>query len=217
MKITLIRPSLGRVHADYNLDEGAMEPLQLALIAGLIKEPDEVVMYDDRVEEVPFDEATDIVAISVDSFGALRAYEIAGIYRKKGIPVILGGMHVTLVPDEASRYADTIVMGDAEPIWNEVLDDARNNCLKARYNSDFNGAQIGCYPDRSIYKGKKYLPVSLVQFSRGCKFACTFCAVSKFFNNQHATRNIDEVIHEIEKDKLKTNQITHATTINHQF
>jgi len=204
MKITLIKPSLGSIIKGYNLNEGSMEPLPLAIIAGLIKEPDVVVMYDDRLEEVPFDEQTDLVAITVDTFSARRAYEISTEYHKRGVKVILGGMHASLLPDEAVQYADAIVIGDVEPVWNQILIDVKNGTLQKVYIALFGTPQEGCFPDRNIFKGKKYLPVSLMQFSRGCKFNCTFCSVSSFFKHSHQCRKIDDVLYEIEKDKLKT-------------
>ena len=110
MNITLIKPGLGKIISGYNLNEGSMEPLQLAIIAGLVEEPDEVVLFDDRLEEIPFDQKSDIAAITVDSLSARRAYEIASEYRMRGVKVILGGMHVSLLPEEASLYADSIVV-----------------------------------------------------------------------------------------------------------
>jgi len=185
MKITLIKPSLGNVIKGYNLNEGSMEPLQLAIIAGLVDDGDDVVMYDDRIEPIPFDEQTDLVLITVESFSARRAYQISKEFRQREIPVILGGMHVSLLPDEAMVYADAIVVGDVEPVWTELISDARNK-------------------SRDIFKDKKYLPVSLVQFSRGCKFNCSFCSVSRFFDHSHQCRKMEDVLYEIERDKLKT-------------
>lgn len=204
MKITLIKPSLGDVVSGYRLSDGSMEPLQLAIIAGLVEEPHEVVMYDDRIEEIPFDEPTDLAAITVDSFSARRAYQIAAEFRRRGAKVMLGGMHVSLLPEEATRYADAIVIGDVEPVWAEIVKDMEAGVLKPAYRGEFGPPQAGCFPDRRIFRGKKYLPVSLMQFSRGCRFSCTFCSVSKFFGHSHQCRRIEDVLREIEQDKLRT-------------
>ncbi len=204
MKITLIRPGLGDIISAYNLNEGSMEPLQLAIIAGLIKEPDEAVLYDDRIEEIPFDEKTDLVCITVDSFSARRSYKISNEYRKRGIKVIMGGMHVFLMTEEASQYADSLVLGDVEPIWEQLMRDIKLQKLQKIYKAPFGTPQEGCFPNRNIFKGKNYLPVSLLQFSRGCKFNCAFCSISQFFDHSHKCRKIDDVLYEIEKDKLKT-------------
>jgi radical SAM superfamily enzyme YgiQ (UPF0313 family) len=190
--------------AGYNLSDGAMEPLQMAIIAALCDESDEVVFYDDRLEGIPFDEKTDLVAITVDSFSAYRAYQIAAEFRKREVKVVLGGMHVSLLPDEAVLHADAVVVGDVETVWKSLTDDFRNGRMQKIYTGTFGMPQQNCFPKRSIFKGKKYLPVSLMQFSRGCRFNCTFCSVSKFFKNSHQCRKIDDVLQEIEKDKLKT-------------
>ncbi len=204
MKITLIKPGISCAISGYNLNDGSMEPLPLAIIAGLVNDPDQVVMYDDRLEQIPFDEQTDLVCITVDSFSALRAYEISATYKKRDVKVVLGGMHISLLPEEAVNYADAIVVGDAEPVWNQLILDAKQNKLQKIYHSTFGIPQDGCFPNRAIFKGKKYLPVSLMQFSRGCKFNCSFCSVSRFFKHSHKCRRFEDVLHEIEKDKLKT-------------
>ena len=133
MKITLIKPGIGSIISGYNINEGSMEPLQLAILAGLVEEPDQVVLFDDRLEDIPFDEKTDLVAITVDSFSARRAYEISSEYRMRGVKVILGGMHVSLLPEEASLHADSIVVGDAEPVWKQMMHDFKINKIKISF------------------------------------------------------------------------------------
>lgn len=204
MKVTLIKPGLGKLIEGYNHKEGSMEPLSMAIIAGLVNEPDEVVFYDDRLEDIPFDEPTDLVGITVDTFGAYRAYEIAGEFRRRDVQVVLGGMHATLLPEEASQYCDAVIVGDAEPIWKQVMLDSRKRKLQKIYQAEFRSPQEGCFPRRDIFKGKKYLPVSQVQFSRGCRFKCAFCSVSSYFNHAHHCRKIEDVLYEIDKDRLKT-------------
>lgn len=204
MHITLIKPSLGEANKEFRLNDGSMEPMQLAILAGLIKEPDQKVMYDDRLEIIPFDNQTDLVCITVDTFNARRAYQIAGEYRKRKVKVILGGMHISLLPEEAQKYSDAIVIGDAEPVWEQMMTDVRNSSLQKVYQGTFGIPQENCNPDRSIFKGKNYLPISLVQFSRGCAFNCTFCSVSRFFNKAYHCRPWEEVLQEIDQNKLKT-------------
>jgi radical SAM superfamily enzyme YgiQ (UPF0313 family) len=199
MKLTLIKPTIGRREHSLYVDEGRMEPLMLGVLAGLTPPDVEVVLYDDRMEAIPFDEATDLVAITVETYTARRAYEVADEYRQRGIPVVMGGMHVSLLPDEAALHADSIFIGDAETAWAEVIADARRGRLKARYFGPPGVGQCdGSLPRRDLYKGKGYLPISLMQYSRGCRFACTFCAVSQYFERKHYLRRIDEVLREIE-------------------
>lgn len=199
MKLTLIKPTIGRREHSLYVDEGRMEPLMLGVLAGLTPADVEVVLYDDRMESIPFDEATDLVAITVEAYTARRAYEISDEYRQRGIPVVLGGMHVALLPDEAAEHADSIFIGDAEGAWADVIHDARSGRLKSRYvGSPGVGQCNGVLPRRDLYRGKGYLPISLLQFSRGCRFACTFCAVSQYFDRKHYLRRIDDVLREIE-------------------
>ena len=117
MKITLIKPTIGRHEHSLYVDEGRMEPLMLGVLAGLTPPDIEVVLYDDRMEAIPYDEPTDLVAITVETYTARRAYEIAAEFRLRGVPVILGGMHVALLPEEAAMHADSIFVGDAEAGW----------------------------------------------------------------------------------------------------
>ncbi len=101
----------------------------MAVIASLMPRDVEVMFHDDRMEEIPFDEPTDLVAISVETFTALR-YKIARQFRMRGVPVVLGGYHVTLLPDEAALEADAIVVGDAEEVWGGLIKDARLGRLR---------------------------------------------------------------------------------------
>ncbi|MFA9950296.1 B12-binding domain-containing radical SAM protein [Dentiradicibacter hellwigii] len=199
MKVTLIKPTIGRREHSLYVDEGRMEPLMLGVLAGLTPPDIEVVLYDDRMEAIPYDEPTDLVAITVETYTARRAYEIAAEFRLRGVPVILGGMHVALLPEEAAMHADSIFVGDAETGWLQVLADARTQRLRRRYDGAPGIAQSGnVRPRRDLYAGKGYLPITLMQFSRGCRFACSFCAVSQYFGKKHYLRRIDEVVAEIE-------------------
>jgi hypothetical protein len=199
MKITFIKPNIGRMEHSLYVDEGRMEPLMLAVLAGLTPPHVECAMYDDRMEPIPFDEPTDLAAITVETYTARRAYEIAAEYRQRGVPVILGGMHVTLLPEEAELHADSIFLGDAETLWKDVVADAEAHKLKPRYHGPPGVGQIGrVLPRRDLFKGKGYLPITLMQYVRGCRFACRFCAVSQYFDKKHYHRAIDDVLREIE-------------------
>ena len=198
MKLTLIKPTIGRREHSLYVDEGRMEPLMLGVLAGLTPPDVEVVLHDDRMERIPYDDPTDLVGITVETYTARRAYEIAAEYRQRGVPVILGGMHVALLPEEAAQHADSIFLGDAETGWAQVIADARAHRLQPRYQAPPGVAQMGgVQPRRDLYQGKGYLPIGLMQFSRGCRFACNFCAVSQYFDKQHYVRRIDEVVAEI--------------------
>ena len=199
MKVTLIYPGIG----DYE-DEARMEPLSVGALAGMTPPDVEVALYDDRMETIPYDEPTDLVGITVQIFSARRAYEISAEYRKRGVPVIMGGMHPTLIPDEVSQHTDSIFMSDAENLWPQVIEDARHGRLKPVYRGEPNPPQPDTFTRFDLYKGKKYLPITLMQFGRGCPFVCTFCATSAYFNHGHHYREVERVIAEIEKQDRKT-------------
>ena len=181
-----------------------MEPLQLGVLAALTPKDIEVVMYDDRLEEIPYNEETDLVIITVETFTARRSYEISEEYRKHGRKVLMGGMHITLATDEVIEHCDSIMIGDAEDKWSEMLEDLRENKLKSIYKCNpVDIPQKGIITRRDIFEGKKYLPITLLQFSRGCKYNCKYCASSVYFNRHHFCREVNEVVEEIKSQKRK--------------
>ncbi len=199
MHVTLVKPTLGRTeHDDRFVDEARMEPLSLGLLAGLTPNGVDLSLFDDRIDAFDPDAPTDLVAITVETFTARRAYEIAAAYRERGVPVVMGGMHATLLPEEAAEHADAVVTGDAETVWPGVVRDAHEKRLAPRYHGACGVPQPGARPRRDLYRGKGYLPVALVQFGRGCPHGCAFCAVGAYFAHRHHARPVAEVVAEIE-------------------
>jgi radical SAM superfamily enzyme YgiQ (UPF0313 family) len=197
VRLTLVHPCIGRRQGQRYLRSWEMEPLPPATIAGLTPPDVEIRFYDDRMEQVPYDEPTDLVAMSVETYTARRAYQIASEYRRRGVPVVMGGFHVTLCPDEAARYAEAIVVGEAEETWPRLVDDFRHGRMEPVYRSAGRPSLGGLRPDRRIFRGKRYLPIGLVEAGRGCHFRCEFCAVQSVFRNTQTRRPIDEVISEV--------------------
>ena len=203
MKLTLIHPCIGRRIDQPYIRLWQMEPLPPAVIAGLTPRDVEIKFYDDRMERIPFDEPTDLVGISVETYTAKRSYQIASEYRKRGIPVVMGGFQASLCPDEVSQYADAVIVGEAEEVWEQVLNDAERGTLQTFYRSAGRPSLGNIRPDRSIYKGKNYLPVGLVEAGRGCHFVCDFCAVQTVFNHTQVRRPAGDIFSELEKMRDK--------------
>lgn len=204
MKLTLIKPNIGRREHSLYVDEGRMEPLQLGILAALTPKDIEVVMYDDRMEEIPYDEPTDVVAITVETFTARRAYEISKEFRDRGVTVVMGGMHAMLLPEELEQHCDAVIVGDAEPVWETVMEDCRKGTLKKRYEVvQPTCPQMNVITRRDIFEGKGYLPITLLQFSRGCSHKCNFCASSVYFKAHHYCRPVEDVVKEIKAQKRK--------------
>ena len=198
MKVTFIRPNL---YDDRSSD--AMEPLCFAILKSLTPDNIETTFYDERLEPVPLDESTDLVAMTVETYTARRAYQIAAEYRKRGVPVVFGGYHPTFLPDEALQHADTVVRGDAEGVWGQILEDAQNGRMQKLYQSADFPELANVFPDRSIFKGKKYAPMALVQYGRGCKFNCSFCSIRAFYGNNLRQRPVADVIEDIRRSGRK--------------
>jgi radical SAM superfamily enzyme YgiQ (UPF0313 family) len=198
MRVTLVHPAIGRRSGQQYIRTWQMEPLPPALIAALTPSDVDVRFYDDRMEAIPFDEPTDLVAISVETYTAKRAYQIASDYRRRGVPVVMGGFHATLCPDEVAQYAESVVIGEAERIWCEVIDDYRHGTPKPVYRDPGGRPSLaGSRPDRRIFRGKRYLPVGLVEAGRGCHFRCDFCAVQTVFRGSQTRRPLDDLLAEV--------------------
>lgn len=133
----------------------AMVPLVFAIIKPLIPKDVHINFYDERVEKIPTNLDADVVAMTVETFSAKRAYKLANMYRKQGKTVILGGFHPTLLPDEAAEFADAVVVGEAEEIWPKIIEDFKNNNLQKVYSAKNTSNLSHIKYDYSVFKGKK--------------------------------------------------------------
>lgn len=197
MKVTFIKPNIGRVNGRPYFDRGRMEPLTFGVLAGQVPEGTTCVLYDDGIESIPFDEPTDLVAINVETFTARRAYEIAGEYRKRGVQVVLGGVHVSLLPEEGARFADAVAVGDAEGCWQEMLADAAAGRLQAIYRNTAPVDLAGLRTRWELFANKRYLPIRLTHFTRGCVNQCNYCAPGNVYCKSHIHRPPEEVVEEL--------------------
>jgi len=198
MKIAFIRPSMfGRQTSD------AMQPLVFAIIKALTPEDIELAFYDELVEPIPMRMEADAIAITVDTFSARRAYKLADFFRGKGTKVIMGGFHPTMLPEECLEHADAVVVGEAEDTWIAVIADLKDNSLKEKYISSSNVPLSRVRYDYSVFDGKKYNGVGLVQFSRGCKFSCEFCSIHAFYKDSVRCKENSVIVNEIKSIKEK--------------
>lgn len=196
MRLTLIHPALGRCGKQY-IRSWQMEPLAPAVLAALTPRDVDIRFYDDRLESIPFDEPTDLVALSVETYTARRCYQIASHYRRRGVPVVMGGFHATLVPEEVSLYCEALVIGEAEEVWPRLIDDFRHGRLQDVYRSAGRPSLERSRPRREIFRGKRYLNLGLVEAGRGCHFRCEFCAIQAVFANTQTRRPVDDILAEI--------------------
>jgi len=150
-------------------------PLGLATLAGYLDAHDEVTIEDEHVERVRLDDHPDVVVIEVYITSARRAYQLADHYRARGCYVCLGGLHVTSLPDEAAKHADSVFVGPGEDTWPRFLVDFRAGQPLSRYVSSTR--TLGQLPPvrRDLIKRRNYLVPNSIVVSRGCPHRCDFC------------------------------------------
>lgn len=193
MKITFISPQFMHMQTVV-----AVEPLVFAILAGLTPPDVKLDFFDERLEPIPDDHETDLVALTVATYTARRAYQIATHFRERGIPVVMGGYHPSFLPEEALVYADAVVIGDAEGIWEQLVRDAQQGNLQPVYRQSEQPSLDGLRFDRSVFKGKRYRLLTPVQYGRGCRFGCDFCSIHAFYGFQTRQRPVTEVVAEIQ-------------------
>lgn len=201
MKIAFILPAIGKKRNERYIGTWKMEPLMMSVLAELTPGEIKTELYDDRLELINYDTDADVIAITVETYTAKRAYYIAGRFREKGKRIIMGGYHVTTVPEEAGEFADAIIIGNAETVWAQLIDDLKNNRLKKQYIGE-NG-YAASRQDKSVYGSKKYLPITLIETGRGCTFNCDFCSIASYYGSTYHLRNIDDIVSDIKQSKHK--------------
>ena len=170
------------------------QPLSLGIIAALTPPEWKVKIIDENFRDFRFYEA-DLVGLTAFSSTVSRAYELAGIYREKGIQTVIGGIHASMCPDEASQFVNSVVIGEAESVWPKVIGDFENNNLQKIYKGALTSLIKSPKPLRELFH-PGYIFAS-VQTTRGCPMNCDFCSVTAFNGSHYRNRPIDEVIDEM--------------------
>ncbi len=173
--------------------------LALPYMAALTPKWADVGLIDDRMDEINYDGGYDLVGLSTTITTALRAYQIASEFRKRGTAVVMGGFHPTLMPEECLEHCDAVVEGEAEMVWPQLLEDFKAGKMKRRYKADrFHDLKDLPLPRWDLLDRRKYLvPYLPLQTTRGCPFQCSFCEVPIFYGGSYRHRPIGEVIEDI--------------------
>ena len=193
-KLVLINPSAMK----FNLASQGFkaQPLNLAYLAAVTPSSWDVRIIDEAFEEAPSRLDATLVGITTLTATTNRAYELATMYRRQGLRVVLGGIHASMVPDEAEHFADSVVTGEAEEIFPQVLEDAARGQLKRRYTGGPQPFKRHLVPRRALLSSK--YDIASIQTSRGCPLDCEFCTVKAFSGRTYRQREVDDVLGELE-------------------
>lgn len=216
MKILLIHPKRRDKYNPSNKIKAYIPPLTLPVLAGLTPKDIEVEVCDESVDTVNLDTDADLIGITGITSQINRGYELADAFRKKGKTVVMGGIHVSALPDEAKSHSDSILIGEAEDLWETVIQDFRDSRLKEIYKTDtFTDFKKLVIPRYDLLKLKRYrsstgtnIPRLPIQASRGCPFNCKFCSVTKFWGPNIRTKPVENVEKELlHIQSLGTNRV----------
>jgi radical SAM superfamily enzyme YgiQ (UPF0313 family) len=205
MKITMIQPSMGLITGEKYVKSWQMQPLSLAVLAGMTPDDVEVEFVDDRFNEIPYDSDSDLVAITTETYTAQRGYVIADEFRSRGKPVVIGGIQTSLIPGEAAQHSDSVAIGDSEFIWPQIVKDAKTGTLQKVYRAQPRKGELPHIdPRRDLFDKKKYIGLEMVETGRGCPFTCDFCSIAGSYEGSFRTKSIDDIVSDIETLKGNT-------------
>lgn len=183
-------------------DSARLRSLAMSILAGLTPRRHQLQVRDDtlrRLEPADLDLSADLAAITATSKSVLRAYQLADLYRRSGVKVVMGGIHPTALPEEALEHADAVVCGEAEGLWEQLLEDAGRGELQRLYrHAGLPAFSRPARARRDIFPSRRYIPIHTVQASRGCPFDCEFCSVTPFLGRRFRQREVRDVVEEIE-------------------
>lgn len=177
--------------------------LALHLLSGLTPSHHSVKIVEEEAELVDIDEPCDLVGISCMTSNATRAYHLADEFRKRGRKVVMGGIHPTILPDEALQHCDAVVLGEAEAVWEKLLLDAEKGALEKRYKDQ--APEITRYIPMTTRQSskKRFLGVIPTETTRGCPYKCDFCAVTDFYGSKLRHHPIENVVRDLKESRAK--------------
>ena len=213
MKILLVSPS---VDPNEKTNKQMMMPqLALIILQGLTPKEHQVVTVDEEAEGIDLEHDCDLVGISFMTSNASRAYWLAREFKKRGKTVVLGGVHPTLLPDEALPYGDSVVIGEAEGVWAELLEDHKNGRLKKIYHNP--RPDLSRYVPKDFSKITKRSLFALVPIvtSRGCPYHCDFCCVTELFGKEIRHIPVDNIVRDIKESGRKNFMFLDDNIIGH--
>jgi radical SAM superfamily enzyme YgiQ (UPF0313 family) len=207
MKIKLISPRVTLRSTDSAFKRYMAPPLALLVLGALTPREHEVVLEDENVERLSLNDSPDLVGITVKADTAYRSYDIAARYRARGIPVVFGGIHPTVCPEENLPHADAIVIGEAEELWAGIVRDAKEGRLQRIYRMSGESEPARTpIPRWELIAGKNYLYTNTLCAGRGCPWRCDFCySSSPNIARGHRMKPVENILSEIES--LRTRHV----------
>ena len=220
MNVVLIFPAIGETIADGSLasvekknwfvdlikkrlfgfgETSFIPPMALLSLAAVTPSQVTLTIVDERVETIDYDVQADLVGISVITVAAFHAYAVADRFRRRGIPVVFGGIHATVLPDECLEHGDAVVIGEGEGVWPRLLDDAAQGALQPIYQAR-QAVRLDRLPPPPFHKlsnPNRYVTTKVVRATRGCPNRCSFCTVGTFTGRIYRKRPVDDIIREI--------------------
>ena len=203
MKIRLIDPAYEHPYISHSqkvIKTIWFARLTLTTLAALTPPDIEVKITDENVDPIDFEEDVDLVGVTGMVMHAPRAYKIAQRFRQRGIPVVMGGPHASSLPSEAKEHVDAVVIGEAENVWEGLIEDFKRGCLKPFYQAAAFCTMEGLpFPRLDLLRKNAYMTINCAQTTRGCPHRCDFCHVTHFFGKTYRCRPVDEVIEEVKR------------------
>lgn len=174
--------------------------LSLASLAAVTPSAWEVAFHDDAIRATDFESDADLIALTAMTAQANRAYQLADAFRSRGKTVVMGGFHASNLPDEALQHVDSVVVGEGELAWPQLLADFQAGRLQRLYRADgLIDTTLIPQARREIFKGSGHLFTNTIQTTRGCPFDCEFCSVTAFYGRKYRKRPLEQVLAELQE------------------